>query len=100
MAKLYIDILLEIDTLITKSLEIQNKRVIKKCKRSLFIADIQSIEEGLYLSEDKTEYLYCVNVIMNSGEVIKTSEKYKELNKIFIEFWKKQQELDEAENEE
>lgn len=89
----HLDILVEVEVIIVKFLSIQNKRIIKNKKRLIFISDIQSIEEGLYLNRNKTDYNDCINIIMNSGEIIRTSESYSELMECIINLWKKEQEL-------
>ena len=94
-----LNILIEVTTIITKFISIQNKRVIRDKKRIIFIADIQSIEEGLVLNRNKTDFNDCVNIIMNSGEVIKTNEDYTELVNVMYSFWEREQQIAKQEDE-
>jgi hypothetical protein len=62
-------------------------RRIFKFKRLLFMSQILSIKQDVYFSEDN-EWVRCSSLVLDTNEWIKVSEKYNQLNPIFIQWWK------------
>lgn len=92
-------ILIEVTEMRIKKNSITNKRQYFKKKRLIFISDIAGIREDVIINRNGSDYNDCTSILLNSGEIIKIEESYKDLKETTLKYWEELQKIDKENNE-
>jgi hypothetical protein len=87
-------VLIEVTEIRVKKNPITNKRQYFKKKRMLFIADISGIREDIIINRSGTDYNDCTSILLNTNEILKIEESYKDLKDITLKYWEELQKIE------
>jgi hypothetical protein len=87
-------VLIEVTEIRVKKNPITNKRQYFKKKRMLFIADIAGIREDIIINRSGTDYNDCTSILLNTNEILKIEESYKDLKDITLKYWEELQKIE------